>query len=228
MIYSSWPQTGDMLKAFSYEIEGLGGAVTESFDDGKRLYVRATLPELREVSPGDNVQGGVALRATETDMRVHPYIFRLVCANGAIRAEAMQSRVVEREQPLGDPIVMLRGAVQACAVPAAFERSASEMRATMLAQADMALMLMPLLKSLPPNEAERVLDTVFQEYNHGGHRNGFGLMNAVTATARETRDPELRWRLEALGGGIGALLWPITPIQRSSRSGKKAMTGMVA
>jgi hypothetical protein len=27
-------------------------------------------------------------------------------------------------------------------------------------------------------------------------------MNAVTSVARDTRDPELRWRLETFGGGI--------------------------
>jgi len=33
-------------------------------------------------------------------------------------------------------------------------------------------------------------------------------MNAVTSVARDTRDPELRWRLEELGGGIPAMLVP--------------------
>lgn len=229
MIYSSWPQTGEMLEAFSQEIARLGGAVTESFDDGKRLYVRSTLPGQREVRAGDNVQGGVAMRATETDVRVHPYIFRIVCANGAIRAETTQTRIIEREQPLGNPIVILRDAVLACATPAAFDRSASEMRSAMQAEADFALSLMPFLKTLPPDEAERMLDSVLREFHHGRDRNGFGLMNAVTATARETRDPELRWKLEALGGGIGALLKPMTPIRRpSATSASKDMAGMVA
>ena len=30
-------------------------------------------------------------------------------------------------------------------------------------------------------------------------------MNAVTSVARDTRDPETRWRLEELGGGIAIL-----------------------
>jgi hypothetical protein len=33
----------------------------------------------------------------------------------------------------------------------------------------------------------------------------FGVMNAITAVARETRDPEMKWRLEQYGGGIPAL-----------------------
>ena len=48
--------------------------------------------------------------------------------------------------------------------------------------------------------------------DHGSERTTrFSLMNAITATARETRDAEQRWRLEELGGGIGAGLPPKQP-----------------
>ena len=33
-------------------------------------------------------------------------------------------------------------------------------------------------------------------------------MNAVTSVARDTREPELRWRLEELAGGIAAHIEP--------------------
>jgi hypothetical protein len=33
-------------------------------------------------------------------------------------------------------------------------------------------------------------------------RSQFALANAVTSVARDTRDPELRWRLEEFGGGL--------------------------
>lgn len=35
-----------------------------------------------------------------------------------------------------------------------------------------------------------------------------GLMNAVTSVARDTRNPEMRWGLEKLGGEIPAALVP--------------------
>ncbi len=35
-------------------------------------------------------------------------------------------------------------------------------------------------------------------------RTRFGLVNAITSLARDTRDPESRWRLEELGGAIAA------------------------
>jgi hypothetical protein len=36
-------------------------------------------------------------------------------------------------------------------------------------------------------------------------------MNAVTSVARDTRDPELRWRLEELGGGVPIAVRPRSP-----------------
>ena len=44
----------------------------------------------------------------------------------------------------------------------------------------------------------RIMDQFFG----GGDRSRFGLMNAVTAVARDEADPEVRWGLEELGGGI--------------------------
>jgi hypothetical protein len=35
-------------------------------------------------------------------------------------------------------------------------------------------------------------------------------MNAVTSVARDTQDPDLRWRLEELGGGLPVERCPTT------------------
>ena len=51
-----------------------------------------------------------------------------------------------------------------------------------------------------------------------GDTSRFGLMNAVTSVARDTRDPELRWSLEKLGGGIPAAILPV-----SDDSGSRAV-----
>jgi hypothetical protein len=47
---------------------------------------------------------------------------------------------------------------------------------------------------------------ILGRFTSGADRSRFGLMNAVTSVARDTHDPELRWRLEELGGGIPAAL----------------------
>ena len=50
-------------------------------------------------------------------------------------------------------------------------------------------------------------------------------MNAVTSVARDTRDPELRWRLEEFGGGI-----PVAMPERDPggppRGGRRAGAGL--
>src|SRR5262245_25881668 len=56
--------TGQVMAAFSEAIAGCGGAVTDTFDDGRRLFTRSLLPHVEEVRPKDGVQGGVALKAT--------------------------------------------------------------------------------------------------------------------------------------------------------------------
>jgi hypothetical protein len=49
-----------------------------------------------------------------------------------------------------------------------------------------------------------MLGDILDRFTKGSDRSRFGLMNAVTSLARDTRDPELRWRLEELGGAIPA------------------------
>ena len=51
-----------------------------------------------------------------------------------------------------------------------------------------------------------VVMAIMRQYLGNRDQTGFGLMNAVTAVARDQRDPEVRWRLEELGGGVPALI----------------------
>ena len=47
---------------------------------------------------------------------------------------------------------------------------------------------------------------VLGRFDVDGDPTAFGLLNAVTATARDERDPALRWTLEAAGGSVPARL----------------------
>jgi hypothetical protein len=55
------------------------------------------------------------------------------------------------------------------------------------------------------------LAQILERFELGGDRTRFGMMNAVTSLARDTHDPDARWRLEELGGSIGARLRPRQP-----------------
>jgi len=80
------------------------------------------------------------------------------------------------------------------------------MRSACEVEADLALAMMPMITRMPARLAAEMVQMIMRRHNEGRDRSRFGLMNAVTSVARDTRDPELRWRLEELGGGIPALI----------------------
>jgi len=209
-------QPGSLLEAFTEEVESLGGSVTDSFEHNDNLYVRSTLDLEREVSRGDKLRAGIALRASLEDIRVHPYVFRLVCSNGAIFAQATQTRVISLHDPCFDPTDAVREAVRCCAQPGAFEDSLLQTRGAMEREADLMLLYLPLLARVSSQHLRSIFDMIVQRLEQGRDRTRFGLMNAVTSTARDTKDPELRWRLEELGAMVPALRKE-TPVARESK-----------
>ena len=188
-------------------METAGGHVSDRFDDGTRLFLRAVLPDEREVRSGDRLRGGVAVRATQEEISVHPYVFRQVCSNGAIRAHATQSRRIERNVfspgDVSEVEVTLREAVRACCLEDAFAGGVDEMRSSLESGIDLALTMMPMMSRLLRAEPRRrIFKTILDRLFESRDTSRFGWMNAVTSVARDTTDPELRWRLEELGGGI--------------------------
>jgi hypothetical protein len=209
------PGTREILDVFTDEITSLGGTVPNAYDDGARLFARAVLPADTEVTPGDHIRAGVAVRVTGAEICVHPYTFRQVCSNGAIAAHALQTRRLERVPSTGmfaptyDVALALtdfRLAVQACASPEAFKAVASEMRSAAEMNADLFLYLLPSLANMPEDMVEYLVPLVVDRFTLGADRSVFGLLNAVTSAARDARDPETRWRLEELGGTMPAHL----------------------
>lgn len=194
------------------EISAAGGTLSDTFDDGSRLFLRSTLPPAREVAPRDRMQGGVALLANEQEIRVHPYLYRQVCRNGAIVAQAIQTRQIDLEvfpvPSSAEVIAELREAIRECCSPEAFSRGVDAMRTAKEREADIALQLLPMLSQLPAEYRTRLFAEIMQHFTSSGDRSVFGLVNAVTRTARGISDPEIRWRLEELGGGIPKLLRP--------------------
>src|SRR3712207_5353386 len=90
------PAAPELREVFDEEILSLGGAVTGVVAEGDLLFARAVFPRAATVRPDDLVHGGVALRTHDTEVLVHPYTYRVVCANGAIAPFTTASRVVER------------------------------------------------------------------------------------------------------------------------------------
>jgi hypothetical protein len=206
MAFQDGLTTSEIATIFAQEVAAQGGSVTDRFDDGARLFLRAVLPDETEVQKRDRVQGGVALRATEDDVWIHPYVFRQVCSNGAIIARATQTRHIERSDFSFDAESELAGAlregIEDCCSPEAFENAAEAMRSSVHSPVDMALTMVPMLSRLPESIRAHALESILHQFISGSNHSRFALMNVVTAVGRDATDPEARWRLEELGGAI--------------------------
>lgn len=190
---------------FHEEIADRSGEVLNVVQNKTRLFARSVVPGIADVFPNDRLQGGVALRATESEVCVSPYVFRFVCSNGAIMAHALQTRQLS-DLDWQDPwsaANSLREAIQACCEPEAFASAVQEFRLATKAIVVLGPQLFAWLAQLGlANNGlyQAIMDQFFREPNE----TRFDLTNAVTAVARETRDPDVRWRLEELGGAIAA------------------------
>jgi hypothetical protein len=195
--------TGAVRRAFVEEIEELGGKVTEWVEAEGEVFARSTLPGDLEVGPRDRVRGGVALRGSPESLRIRPYVFRLVCRNGAIMACCLEATVLERPgwcDP-GALEIDAREAVKACASRDTFEGSRDRMSALRMEEAAGELMAIAFMAT--HGATNRALQgVILRRFRAGRDRSQFGFMNAVTSVARDTREAALRWDLEELGGAI--------------------------
>jgi len=205
------PSAREIRDIFADEIGSLGGIVSDEVNVGQHLFLRAVLAADAEVRPGDTVRSGVALRASGPEIVVHPYTFRYVCSNGAIAAHALQSRRLERIEhtevfvPSFEAAVSLehlRETIRSCGSAQTFATVSNEMRTASETEADVAIQLLPSISRLAPEIVQQVLPQILQRFGSAGDRSAFGLMNAVTSVARDTEDPDTRWKLEVLGGTV--------------------------
>ncbi|HKI31285.1 MAG TPA: hypothetical protein VKA46_05425 [Gemmataceae bacterium] len=219
--------TAHVHTLFADEVQAAGGTVSDTFDDGRRLFARSVLPAVAEVQPGDRVQGGVAIRACQGQVWVHPYVFRQVCRNGAIVAHAVQTRHLADldSLPADEADEAVREAVRCCCAAEAFTTAAAEMRNAVGADIDVVLNLMPFLSRLGGSNSSQFLGEILGRFFGDADRSRFGLMNAVTSLARDTRDPEVRWRLEEFGGGVPVLRAPDWPAGGARGAARREMVG---
>jgi hypothetical protein len=207
--------TGAVLDEFTDAVADCGGSVSGVFNDGTRLFARSVLPTVDTVRRTDAFQGGVAIRGTENDVWLYPFLFRQVCTNGAILAQTLDARHIPDLHDL-DPdeaAELVRDGVAACCAPEVFGTNMDHVRTATEQQADLALMLMPMLGRFPEAANAHVLQQIMRTFFEDRDDTRFGLMNAVTATAREATDPDVRWRLEELGGAL-AVGVPFEPRHR--------------
>src|SRR5688572_14119111 len=119
MSHSSALSTEQVLTVFREEIAAHQGQVTDVYQAGERLLARSILPRALEVRPRDKMQGGVALKLTSGELWLYPYLFRLVCKNGAIIAETLDARFlgdIRLNEP-AEATALIREGIAACCEP---------------------------------------------------------------------------------------------------------------
>jgi hypothetical protein len=205
--------TDKVLEVFTDELAARQGKVTDTFNDGRRLFCRSTLPQADQVRPGDGFHAGIALKATDEQICVYPYTFRLVCRNGAVRAQSVGSLVIEGVCELAPCSVLqsIREGIEACAAPEVFSDTMNRMRRATETQIDNVLNLLPMLSIFSQagrtDLMSQILNVFFKEKN----QTQYSFANAITAIARDTSDPQERWDLEELGGGLLVAIAPKPP-----------------
>jgi len=211
--------TDRILEAFTQEITARGGEVTDTFHDGQRLFARGVLNLTGEVRSRDRVDGGVALKAAGGDVSVHPYVFRQVCQNGAIMAETLTSeRLTNLDWPEPEEALRrIKAAVADCSQREVFEDSVDQMRSAAELEVDTALLILSAFSEHSAHPKANYLASIMDRFFRDEELSGFGLMQAITSVARDTRDEALRWDLEELGGSVAARNCP-QPSWDTSRS----------
>ena len=211
------PDPNEIRDGFEAAVTRLRGTVSDCYQCDEHLFMRAHLPQGKEVRPKDFIGHGVALRTRGHQVVVHPYSFRQICRNGAIHIGNIASRVIDRLPPPGGFAVLdeIRLAVRTCATNDAFETNLLEME-QMLAKEAMEFLHIASMATEIGDSA--VFLQIFDRFIDERDLSAFGLMNAITAQARDEPDPERRWNLEALGGGLLARLQSGPPQLRPGES----------
>lgn len=198
---------------FTDEMEDQSGDVTDTFNDGVRLFMRSVLPQSDLVKRQDCVQAGVALKATLQDVCIYPYVLREVCSNGFILARSLQAKRIvfaELDAPeLAEDV--LHESIVACCRPETFNNFVRAVRSSANEEIDHALTILSWMALLRARFSHAVTGQILSRFIAENDRSRFGLLNAVTSTARDSSDPEQRWRLEEFGGEIAVSRTPKPP-----------------
>jgi len=197
-------QLEDILAVFTEEITCRDGQVLDTVMSKSHLWSRSVLPRFAEARPGDPIQAGVALSARGNDVYVYHYLRRLVCRNGAIRMLPAESGRFERLDwlPQAEALTFIRETIVSCCAEEAFSDAMRGVREIAVARALRHPEMQRLLARVAPHVLRHELVEILDRFQRTGDRSCYALANAITAFARDTRDPHRRWDLEELGGAI--------------------------
>lgn len=187
------------------------------------LHINVLLPDLQaEIKVGDVVQAGVAIRNSEVgkgSLSVAPRVWRLSCLNGLlVDALALRKYHVGRaaEEDAYDLFsdetlaaddaayfLKVRDMVRASLTEASFQSIVGTLRET---TADETRMPDPVAATEQLQQKYDLSDTeqrsVLRHLIEGGDLTQWGMVNAITAAAKDAPEYERQRDMEALGGSV--------------------------
>jgi hypothetical protein len=174
--------------------------------DGSLLIAAENRSVAHFVRPGDTVTAGfAALRGGDGRLSVWPRIHRVACANGAV----VLSSLVQSEEQTHATVAH---AVRLCLSGLVAADIAQELRTAA------RTLLEDPVRVLVEARARTSWEEVAEQFREGHDRSAWGLINAVTAVAREERDAARRIDRERDVARILALLRRPQPVKAAARA----------
>lgn len=201
----------------------------------RRLYLKAVIPSVSaEVTVGDVVQSGLVISNSEIGLgaiKIEPFIYRLVCKNGAIINELAHRKThVGRRHPLVEGLqfdtseafyksetreaddkafwLKVRDVVAAHASPTTFRTIVERWReaTTQKITGDPVKVVELTAKRFGLADSES--RGVVQHLLSGGDLSAYGLMNAITRTSHDVEQYDRATELERIGPMVLELAQP--------------------
>lgn len=169
-------------------------------EDPNRFFLRATRHIRVEVLPEDTMSPGLAARRHGGVVELWPYVFREICTNGAIMARCGSGRQIDLADP--DARDLVAATADRCLSEQAWATCRASIAGTANQHLDLAMALVPLMRRMGNYDSSFLMDVV---QGLGQGRRLFDIMQAVTASAHRTTDPEEKWRREEEGGSLAFL-----------------------
>lgn len=187
-----------------------------------RLTVRALLPSVsREVAVGDVVQAGVEIRNSETGagaLTVAPFVWRLVCLNGMVASDRSlrayhvgrksedEAYAIFRDDTLAaDDVAFflkVRDAIEAALDETLFDQIVATLRESTVTEpvANPVLATERLADRFSLTDQER--GSVLMHLASGGDLSQWGVVNALTAAAKDADTFDRQREIEEAGGSL--------------------------
>lgn len=196
--------------------EAYGGVIDRDDEFHGKRFLAGTFKGIEKaITRDDAIHGGLALELGNKKAKLYAYTLRLVCSNGLISTLAEEGEEFSwyRETEFEEAIYRKYAELGAIASQVAERYRESRQQAAddklwqhvihSLNQLRANRQWMDLMSLALEEERRRQFSRLAdRQENPDTGFSRFDIINAVTAMARDTQEPELRWRMEQLGGEL--------------------------